>query len=601
MAVVVDYLQNSGLISIKTDQIDFVWKTFVTIITDYDEEHYYLYDGEIRLSWRSFLPLRSVVVDYFRQYEIPVSLTDSSRELMRKVKNRSYEAAIKTPIVQGEVIIDNIFSKGFKRELKKNQLNNLTKIVGKTACATFSVPGAGKTTEALAYFTYNSDSNTHLLVVAPKNAFGAWDEQLSLCFPKSSCKMVRLVGGEKSIKNILASDPRFAIINYTQFTKVKDIIRNYVEAHDTIMFLDESHRIKNNRGGVTTESILELSFSPRCKLIMSGTPMPQSVEDLIPQFRFLYPDKEVNQENVVSLFQPLFVRTTKAQLELPEPERRKVLIDMDGYQSKIYKLLKSRIACEFNGLLNDKTKSRLTKLGKCIVKLVQFTSNPALLARDLDYAFDQQMGKLLLDCNGPKIEYACRRARELSKQGKKVIIWSSFVQNVELIAERLSDLGAEYIHGGVGAGSEDEDDTREGKIKRFHNDNTCMVLVANPAAASEGISLHTVCQNAIYVDRSFNAAQYLQSEDRIHRLGLRDDQHPIIEILECRGTVDEVIRNRLEQKIHKMSDVLNDPSLRIDTIPYDYEPEDDYDQNLPSLYISNEDAKALYDYLRGED
>ena len=601
MAIIVDYLQKSGLISIKTDQVNDIWSTFVTIITDYDEENYSIYDGEIRLSWRNFLPIRSVVVDYFRQYKTTISLTESCREMMRRVNDRSYETAIKRPFIQKEEILYNIQSKGFRRKLTDNQLENVSRIVAKPACATFSVPGAGKTTEALAFFAYNSDSTTHLLVVAPKNAFSAWDEQLAICFPESDYNMVRLTNGEKNIVNILSLNPKFTIITYAQLTKVKDIIRKYIESHDTIMFLDESHRIKNNRGGVTTESILELSLSPRSKLIMSGTPMPQSIEDLIPQFRFLYPDKKVTVDNVVSMFQPLFVRTTKEQLGLPEPIRHTVPIPMDHYQSKIYKLLKSRIACEFSGFLNDEAKTRLTKLGKCITKLIQFTSNPALLALDLDYAFDKQIGELLLNCNGPKIEYACRRARELSKKGKKVIIWSTFVQNVELIAERLSDLGAEYIHGGVGAGSEDDDNTREGKIKKFHDDNSCMVLVANPAAASEGISLHKVCQNAIYVDRSFNAAQYLQSEDRIHRLGLKEDQHPEIEILECVDTVDMVIRTRLEQKIHKMSEVLNDPSLRIDSIPYDYEPEEDYDQDVPSMYLSNEDVKALYEYLWSDD
>ena len=90
-------------------------------------------------------------------------------------------------------------------------------------------------------------------------------------------------------------------------------------------------------------------------------------------------------------------------------------------------------------------------------------------------------------------------------------------------------MGADFIHGGVDAGDENDFDTREGKIKRFHTDDTCKVLVANPAACSEGISLHKVCQNAIYLDRSFNAAHYMQSEDRIHRLGLAPDAKPQIE------------------------------------------------------------------------
>ena len=51
--------------------------------------------------------------------------------------------------------------------------------------ATFSVPGAGKTTEALALFCLNSNPDSKLLVLCPKNAFIAWDENLKECFNTS--------------------------------------------------------------------------------------------------------------------------------------------------------------------------------------------------------------------------------------------------------------------------------------------------------------------------------------------------------------------------------------------------------------------------------
>src|SRR5690606_35686406 len=130
-----------------------------------------------------------------------------------------------------------------------------------------------------------------------------------------------------------------------------------------------------------------------------------------------------------------------------------------------------------------------------------------------------------------------RRARNLAREGQKVLIWSSFVRNVEYLAERLSDVGALYIHGGVDAGDEDVDGTREAKIKQFRDNPNAAVLVANPAAASEGVSLHDICHHAIYLDRTFNAAHYLQSEDRIHRFGLPADQDTRVEIVECVGTI----------------------------------------------------------------
>src|SRR5207302_805829 len=163
-------------------------------------------------------------------------------------------------------------------------------------------------------------------------------------------------------------------------------------------------------------------------------------------------------------------------------------------------------------------------LGRSIIRLMQLVSNPSLLAREIGFAHDGLLAQLLQEGKAPKVEYACGRARQLARHGKKTLIWTSFVSNVELIAQRLADLGAVFIHGGVDAGDEADEETREGRIKAFHDDAPIRVMVANPAAASEGISLHTVCQNSIYVDRTFNAAHYLQSEDRIHRLGLRKDQ-----------------------------------------------------------------------------
>ena len=89
------------------------------------------------------------------------------------------------------------------------------------------------------------------------------------------------------------------------------------------------------------------------------------------------------------------------------------------------------------------------------------------------------------------------------------------------------------------------------------------VLVANPAACAESISLHTVCHHAIYIDRTHNAAHYLQSQDRIHRLGLPPKTVTTVEILIAPDSIDESIDHRLDFKIGVMEDVLNDKSIAI--------------------------------------
>jgi SNF2 family DNA or RNA helicase len=265
-------------------------------------------------------------------------------------------------------------------------------------------------------------------------------------------------------------------------------------------------------------------------------------------------------------------------------------IPLTDAQARIYRLYAAEVARDAEKALRSNDKNVLRSFGRSYLILLQLVSNPSLLAVHEGRFRDED----LIDClqsDSPKITYICHRARQLAVEGNKVIIWSSFVQNVEVIAQRLADLGADYIHGDVEAGSEEEEATREHKVARFHRDPNAMVLVANPAACSEGISLHTVCHHALYLDRNYNAAQFLQSADRIHRLGLPPDQRTFVEFVYSPGTIDESVIRRLDFKIQQMERALRDPSISLPTHWFD-----DLDE-LPDA----EDIKDLLQTLRGND
>lgn len=602
MCIEIDYLAFTEQALIKNDGIsEHQWNRFRSFITDYIPISIIDYsERSMAFPWRYFLSIKAYVGNYAKanSSEFKLKITDNAKEMLKHANDTSYESSIQLGDVSKQEIETRLEEVGFTRSLTHNQMNNLSKIANLPGAATFSVPGAGKTTEALAYFFVNCMDSDRLLVVAPKNAFGAWDEQLAECVPELDDKFYRLRGGEDSIQEILNSSPRFMLITYDQLPRVSNLINTLLNEGNVFMFLDESHRIKGGRKAKRAEVILGMAYLPKRKLVMSGTPMPQSAKDLIPQFSFLYPTKDVKEDNVVSTIQPIYVRTTQGQLGIPEIKHVVVTVQMPELQRKIYESLKSEMKRQMNPYITDVSRFALRRIGKCIMKVMEFVSNPSLLSDDMSYIFDQRIGELLLQTDGPKIDYVCRKARELAGQGKKVIIWSCFVQNVELIAMRLSDLGAVYIHGKVDAGSEEEEDTREGKIKRFHDDPDCMVMVANPAACSEGISLHKVCQYAIYLDRSFNAAHYLQSEDRIHRLGLPKGTTPIVEIVECKDSIDGVIRARLDGKVNAMAQALNDDSLRIDPMGYDYDDDEDADATSG---LNIEDINAVMRYFFPED
>jgi SNF2 family DNA or RNA helicase len=184
------------------------------------------------------------------------------------------------------------------------------------------------------------------------------------------------------------------------------------------------------------------------------------------------------------------------------------------------------------------------------------------------------------------VDWVCQHARELASQGEKTLIWTNFFSNVETIAARLADLNSQAVYGQVPTGDEDDEETREGRIRLFKTNPECFALVANPQACAEAISLHRECHHAVYVDRTYNAAQFLQSQDRIHRIGLAPDQVTTMEILACPGTIDVSVENRLSAKIRTMRQVLNDDSIGFDIYWAETEEEDfDFDDAADLLRL----------------
>lgn len=596
----IDYREadRRALLSWGEDEATALWLDIIRrLIFDHTDDAAQEDAYHISLPWWTFVSLRNQLLEVFKGYGlapgITLDITQSAASLLRQSKRAAdgyYLAASAVAIVDAD-LRSKLKEIGFRRTLSPEQARNVCKIAALPSAATFSVPGAGKTTEALACFFYKAKTDERLLVVAPKNAFAAWDEQMEDCMPQLNAAFVRLRGGKEKIAKLLDEDPRFMLITYQQLARVPDLIAAHCARHNTHVFLDESHRIKSGVGKQTARAALGLAHLPTGKLIMSGTPMPQAIDDLIPQFAFLYPEIPATAENVVELIRPVYVRTNKKELELPTVTRVVVELPLAPMQQELYRLMKFEVAREAATALSIRNKQVFRALGRSVARLLQFVSNPALLSAEIGFAHPDLLAAVLAEGEGPKLKYVLKKARQLARRGEKVLIWSSFVRNVEYIAERLLDLGAVYIHGGVDAGNEDDDETREGKIKLFHDDPTVLVMVANPAAASEGVSLHRVCHHALYLDRTFNAAHYLQSEDRIHRFGLPKDQKTTIEIVECIGSVDETVRERLSYKIGQMAEVLEDSSLRPDTIPLDPTEIEDFDEY--STGLSTEDIQAL--------
>lgn len=101
---------------------------------------------------------------------------------------------------------------------------------------------------------------------------------------------------------------------------------------------------------------------------------------------------------------------------------------------------------------------------------------------------------------------------------------------------------------------------REVTIKKFNDPNNSEfnVVIANPFSVAESISLHKGCHNAIYLERDYNCSNFLQSKDRIHRVGLDKNQITKYFYFVSKDSIDEVINHRLIIKIKRMEEIIND-------------------------------------------
>lgn len=155
---------------------------------------------------------------------------------------------------------------------------------------------------------------------------------------------------------------------------------------------------------------------------------------------------------------------------------------------------------------------------------------------------------------------------EIFPDNGKVIIWTIFIQNAKELKTYLSQNGIEskLLIGEI------PQDEREVTIKTFNNplNNDFKVIIANPFSVAESISLHKGCHNAIYLERDYNCSNFIQSKDRIHRVGIDEKQITRYFYILSKDSIDEAINDRLRLKIERMEEIINDDIplfQRIDT------------------------------------
>jgi hypothetical protein len=469
---------------------------------------------------------------------------------------------------------------GFKRQLKPFQLRDLSRLLSLPHGANFSVPGAGKTTVTFALSLLAAHPDDHLLVVAPKAAFPAWRGVVAECVVGSAPSWVKedftvLTGNDFQNEQALRSGARRFLMSYDLLVRQQALISAYLSRQSVHLVLDESHRMKAGLGSQRGAFLINVASSPSRRDILSGTPMPQDANDMASQLGFLWPGQgyDLQIQRGVSpreVLGDLYVRTTKHELGLTPAIRHFYDVPMADGQLALYGVVKNEILRQITQAISNASPDFLSAR-KSVMRLLQLSTNPTLalqaMTRDMRDISSGIADQVVEEGASLKMREVCAHARALAKEGRKSVIWTIFTQSILDLEHILADLNPVSLYGAVPTGEATDLGTREGRLAKFHQDPNCMVMIANPAAAGEGISLHTVCHDAIYLDRSYVSTHYLQSIDRIHRLGLKPGIDTNIHIYRTKapvglGSVDLSVSRRLAQKIHGLERLLDDQDLR---------------------------------------
>ena len=328
--------------------------------------------------------------------------------------------------------------------------------------------------------------------------------------------------------------------------------------------------------------------------------------------------KSYNDSRVPKLMDnisPYFIRIRKSDLNLPPAtENDPIIVPMKDSQRRIYDFIEERFIEEANKETKESALHNILVRAK-MIRLQQVATNPALLNEPLS-AFSEEVGEDLSSIEADdaaimkdimrfydehvpaKYEECLKLVQKIISTGEKVIIWVIFIKNIERLEEYLKQNGIDckVLYGATPVASDDMSEeqlvnTREGIVNEFNSPSSSFkVVIANPFAVAESISLHKACHNAIYLERSFNCAHYLQSKDRIHRYGLPQGIDTNYYYILSEDSVDETIDTRQKEKERRMMEIIENTP-----IPLFLNTTDEGDEDIKAIlndYVRRKARKA---------
>lgn len=504
---------------------------------------------------------------------------------LREVAGRSsYQAFQKVALDRSVIDGHHFHTKPYD-----HQRDNLARLVQCERWLLADEQGTGKT-HAVANRIYRFSRTKYpeeaepVLILCPKSVMQVWVDQMH----KHGDTGVGLFSTKYASKILQPDCRQYLIANYEAL-----LHHDFTQVPWQCVVLDEIHRVKNFTAK-TSKIVRKLSARAKYVYGLSGTPAPNGLEDwfgvisaidpdLLPvstktAFEARYCVKEVlpngvrkisgyrNVEELHAYVASITSRVTKAEcLDLPEKVFSERIVRLEGEQQRIYQELKRNAVARL---------SQLKALQKSGVSPF-FVSRPSGVYEPMTDAEQiktltvnnilteslrllQVVGGFVPSDDGqmhslPDKAKLSALADVLDETGQRqVVIWCAFREEANFLDQWLDD----HYGPGVVLTGETPGKDRAALVEAFRS-GSVQYFIATAATGGTGLNGLEVADTEVYYSRDWNLANYLQSIDRLHRIGQKNAVS-VIRLIAA-NTVDEKVHSALDRKATLQEMMLQSP------------------------------------------
>ncbi len=402
------------------------------------------------------------------------------------------------------------------------------------------------------------------LVICPSSLVFNWAAEAAKFTPE--LKVLAIHGPERRALLGQMMEHDLVITSYALLRRDAEHYRGL--EFDTVV-LDEAQHIKNRQ---TQNAQAVKAIRAQHRLVLTGTPMENSVLDLWSIFDFLMPDylgsaqdfreryevtitRDRNVEAQVRLarrLRPFMLRRLKRDVavDLPEKIEQVSYCELNDEQRALYQqvLAASRQeilnAVDANGI----GKSRMVVL-TALLRLRQICCDLRLLKLQPDnLKVEHQQERV----DSGKVEMFHELLEEILDGNHRVLVFSQFTSMLALLRAELDEQKIEYCY--LDGSTKD----RAAVVEKFQRDPRIPIFLISLKAGGVGLNL-TGADTVIHFDPWWNPAVEAQATDRAHRIGQKRvvTSYKLI----TRGTVEEKILNLQARKKSLLQGMLGDEEL----------------------------------------